>query len=58
VSCRDTHRGYGVDSAKNAWNRDSIEKERDSWNDDAMMDSITNGEFLGGAEHWAKFDIL
>jgi hypothetical protein len=58
VSCGETHRGYGVDSAKSAWNKDSIEEDSDSWNDDVMMDSIHNGEFLGGAEHWAKFDTL
>jgi hypothetical protein len=58
VSCGETHRGYGVDSAKSAWNNDSIEEDRDSWNDDVMMDSIHNGEFLGGPEHWAKFDTL
>jgi hypothetical protein len=57
VSCRETHKGYG-DSARSAWNRDSKETERDSWNDDVMMDSITNGGFSGGAEHRAKFDTF
>ncbi|RYN63054.1 hypothetical protein AA0117_g12853 [Alternaria alternata] len=58
VSCGGSHRGYSVDSARSAWDRDSIEEERDSWNDDVMMDHIHNGDWLGGAEHWAKFDVL
>ncbi|EMD86661.1 hypothetical protein COCC4DRAFT_200501 [Bipolaris maydis ATCC 48331] len=58
VSCGETHRGYSVDSAKGTWDRESIEEQTDSWNDDVMMDAITGGEWLGGAEHWAKFDML
>jgi hypothetical protein len=52
VSCGETHRGYGVDSAKSAWNKDSIEEDSDSWNDDVMMDSIHNGgRTLGKVRH-------
>lgn len=58
VSCGESHRGYSIDSARSAWDRDSIEEETDSWNDDVMMDHIHNGDWLGGAEHWAKFDVL
>ncbi|KAH7379116.1 hypothetical protein DE146DRAFT_761317 [Phaeosphaeria sp. MPI-PUGE-AT-0046c] len=58
VSCGETHEGYGVDCAKTAWNRDSIEENTESWNDDVMMDHIHHGEILGGAEHWAKLDTL
>lgn len=58
VSCGETHRGYSVDGAKSKWDKDSIEEQTESWNDDVMMDSTTAGEFLGGAEHWAKFAML
>ena len=58
VSCGETHRGYSIDSAKSAWDRESIEESTDSWNDDVFMDLIHQGEILGGAEHWAKFDML
>lgn len=58
VSCGGIHRGYSVDGAKSAWDKDSIEEQTESWNDDVMMDSITAGEFLGGAEHWVKFNML
>ncbi|EUC27294.1 hypothetical protein COCCADRAFT_31190 [Bipolaris zeicola 26-R-13] len=58
VSCGETHRGYSIDRAKSTWDRESIEEQTDSWNDDVMMDAITGGEWLGGAEHWAKSDML
>jgi hypothetical protein len=44
--------------ARSGWDKDIIDEQCDSWNDDVMMDDITGGEFLGGAEHWAKYDVL
>jgi hypothetical protein len=58
VSCGESHRGYSIDSAKSAWDKESIDGQIESWNDDVMMDVITGGEYLGGQEHWAKFDVL
>lgn len=52
------HGGYDADSARSGWDRDSIEEQGECWNEDVMMDADTEGEFLGGAEHWAKFDLL
>jgi hypothetical protein len=58
VSTGKKHIGYDVNSAKSGWYRESIEERTESWNDDVMMDIDTEGEFLGGAEHWAKFKVL
>jgi hypothetical protein len=58
VSCGEIHKGYSVDSVKSVWDKDTIEQESDSWNEDVMMDTNTSGEFLGGEEHWAKFSVL
>ena len=44
--------------ARSGWDEDIIQEQRDSWNDDVMMDVNTGGEFLGGVEHWARFDVL
>jgi hypothetical protein len=52
------HRGYSVDSAKSAWDEDTIEQETESWNEDVMMDHIHNGEWMGGPEYWATFEVL
>jgi hypothetical protein len=58
VSRGEKHRGYDADGARSGWYKDSIEHQTDSWNDDVLMDINSGGEFLGGAEHWAKFDVL
>jgi hypothetical protein len=58
VSCGETHRGYSVDGARSAWDKEDIEEQTESWNDDVMQDCITAGEFVGGAAHWAKFNML
>jgi hypothetical protein len=58
VSCGVNHTGYSVEGARSAWNRDIIEEQSESWNDDVMMDCNTAGEFLGGEAHWAKFNTL
>lgn len=58
VSRGEKHKGYDINSARSGWDRDSIEEQSDSWNDDVMMDAHTQGEWLGGAEHWAQFDML
>lgn len=58
VSCGEIHRGYSVNGAKSAWDKDSIQEQTESWNDNVMMDSITAGNFLGSAEHWSKFSML
>jgi hypothetical protein len=58
VSCGETHRGYSVDGAKSAWDRESIEELTESWNEDVSMDSRTAGDWLGGAEHWDRFRML
>jgi hypothetical protein len=38
-------------STKSGWDKYIIEEQRDSWNDDVMMDTNTGGKFLGGTEH-------
>ncbi|PVH93239.1 hypothetical protein DM02DRAFT_733234 [Periconia macrospinosa] len=58
VSHGEEHRGYLVNGARSGWYRESIEEVSESWNDDLMMDISTDGEFLGGAEHWAQFNVL
>jgi hypothetical protein len=58
VSRGEKHMGYGIDSARSAWDKDSIEEACESWNDDVLTDANTNGEWIGGAVHWAKFEIL
>ncbi|KAF2867046.1 hypothetical protein BDV95DRAFT_622660 [Massariosphaeria phaeospora] len=49
--------------AKRGWDKYSIQTQREIWNDDVFMDSTTHGEwfsgdFLGGSEHWAQYDVL
>jgi hypothetical protein len=58
VSHGEEHRGYHIDEVRSGWYRESIEEASESWNDDLMMDDITGGEFLGGAEHWKQFEVL
>ena len=58
VSRGEKHRGYDADSARSAWDKDSIEEQTESWNDDVLMDVNTDGEWMGGVEHWAKFAVL
>jgi hypothetical protein len=57
VSCGENHIGYSIDSVKSTWDKDSIEEESESWNEDVMMDTMHHGEWMG-AGHWAKFDVL
>ena len=58
VSRGEHHKGYSIDSAKSVWYRKTIDEERESWNDDVMTDINTDGDYLAGAKHWARFEIL
>jgi hypothetical protein len=51
VAMGKAHSGYSIETAKSAWDKDSIAVQRDSWNDDVLDDHVTKGESLGGAEH-------
>jgi hypothetical protein len=58
VSCGESHLGYSIDSAESGWDKEMIEEETEVWNDGLLDDAYHHGEILGGAEHWAKFDML
>jgi hypothetical protein len=58
VSQGETHWGYSIDGARSAWDKESIEEQSDSWNEDVVMDAQNYGEWVGGAEYWAKFEML
>lgn len=55
-----SHRGDQKRSnpAKTGWDRETIRDQTDFWNDDVLMDVMKNGKWVGGAEHWANYDIL
>ena len=58
VSCGETPRGYSVDGARSSWDKESIEEQTESWNDDVMQDYLTAGKWVGGVAHWAIFNTL
>jgi hypothetical protein len=45
-------------SARSGWDKEFIEEQSEMWNEDVLMDSMHHGEWVGGAEHWAKFKVL
>lgn len=52
------HAGHDVNSARSGWCKEYIEEQTEIWNEDVMMDSHHNGEWLGGEEHWRQFEAL
>jgi hypothetical protein len=58
VSLGEIREGHSIDSTRSSWTGDTIDEQRESWNDDVSMDVFSHGDFLGGAEHWAKFKVL
>jgi hypothetical protein len=58
VACGEERPGYNVDSALSPWDSDILDEKTESWNDDVWMDNRHNGEWVGGAGHWAKFEVL
>ncbi|KAF2492831.1 hypothetical protein BU16DRAFT_620148 [Lophium mytilinum] len=58
VARSEKHRGYDADGARSGWWEESIQERSDSWNEGVMMDPYTEGEFMGGKDHWTQFDVL
>jgi hypothetical protein len=58
VSCGEIREGHSIDSTRSSWSKATVDEQTESWNEDVSMDASSHGDFLGGAEHWAKFKVL
>ncbi|ENI06505.1 hypothetical protein COCC4DRAFT_134240 [Bipolaris maydis ATCC 48331] len=47
-----------MNGPRSGWDLEFIEDQTESWNNDVEMDAYTNGEWLGGQEYWARFEVL
>jgi hypothetical protein len=52
------YRGYGIDSAKSGWGKNSIKHVRDLGDENVVVDILSHGEPLVDAKHWGRFDAL